>query len=100
MMNITTQEIYTFKLLTGEELVARVITNNDDHLLIEHPILTMLSQQGLQMVPGLFSANLDHAVRLMHASIALVGETRDDVKNSWIQATTGIEPVTKKILTG
>jgi hypothetical protein len=52
------------------------------------------------MMPGLFSANLDRKVTLNKNSWVLVAETREDVRNSWIQATTGIAPVTKQIITG
>lgn len=99
-MNLETDQIYTFKLNTGEELVARLVALNPDHILIQHPILTVLSPQGLQMMPGLFSANLDKTLRLNNASWAMIAETRDDVRDSWIQATTGIAPVRKQIITG
>jgi len=102
MKTLETGNIYTFKLTTGEEIVAKYLGENsaDRYLVIEHPILTVLSPQGLQMMPGLFSANLDHEVKLNNHSWVLVAETREDVRNSWIQATTGIAPVTKKIITG
>ena len=100
MKTLETNTIYTFKLLTGEELVAKLLEINDDHMIVEHPIMTVISQQGLQMMPGLFSANLDKTVRLNNSSWAMIGETRDDVRDSWIQATTGIAPVRKQIITG
>lgn len=99
-MTPTNDEIYTFKLNTGEEFVARVLDIFPDYMIIQHPISTVLSPQGLQMMPGLFSANLDKNVRLNNASWAMIAETRDDVRNSWIQATTGIAPVSKQIITG
>jgi hypothetical protein len=99
-MNLTVDTVYTFKLNTGEELVAKLIAINPDHLVIQHPILTVLSQQGLQMMPGLFSANMEHELRLNTASWAMIAQTRDDVRDSWIQATTGIAPVRKQIITG
>jgi len=99
-MNLNTDEIYTFKLITGEELVARVQEINSDHMIIQHPILTVLSTQGLQMMPALFSSNQDKNVRLNNSSWAMIAETRDDVRDSWIQATTGIAPVRKSIITG
>jgi SPX domain protein involved in polyphosphate accumulation len=99
-MNIELDQIYTFKLNTGEELVAKLAAINLDHLLIQHPILTVLSPQGLQMMPGLFSANMDKTVRLNNTSWAMIADTRDDVRDSWIQATTGIAPVRKSIITG
>lgn len=99
-MNLELDTIYTFKLNTGEELVAKLTKIEPDYLEIDHPILTVISQQGLQMMPGLFSANLDKTMRLNNASWALIAETRDDVRDSWIQATTGITPVRKQIITG
>ena len=97
---IETNTIYTFKLITGEEFVAKITEINPDHMIIEHPILTVISPQGLQMMPALFSANQDKTVRLNNSSWAMIAETREDVRNSWIQATTGIAPVTKQIITG
>lgn len=99
-MKLETKTIYSFKLNTGEELVARLVEVNDDHMVIEHPIMTVLSPQGLQMMPGLFSANMDQNMRLNNSSWAMIAETRDDVRDSWIQATTGIAPVRKQIITG
>ena len=99
-MKLLTNNIYTFKLNTGEELIARVVEIAPDHMIIEHPILTVISQQGLQMMPGLFSADLGQNVRLNNASWAMIAETRQDVRDSWIQATTGIAPIRKQIITG
>lgn len=99
-MNLELNTVYTFKLNTGEELVAKLLEITPDHMLIEHPILTVISPQGLQMMPGLFSANQDKIVRLNNSSWAMIAETRDDVRDSWIQATTGITPVRKSIITG
>jgi hypothetical protein len=99
-MKLETNNIYTFKLNTGEELIARIVEIESDHMIIEHPILTVISQQGLQMMPGLFSADLGQNVRLNNASWAMIAETRQDVRDSWIQATTGIAPVRKQIITG
>jgi hypothetical protein len=99
-MNLTVNTVYTFKLNTGEELVAKLTEIAADYLVIQHPILTVLSQQGLQMMPGLFSAKMEQEMRLNNASWAMIAETRDDVRDSWTQATTGIAPVRKQIITG
>jgi hypothetical protein len=99
-MNLTINTIYTFKLASGEELVARIMAINPDHLVIAHPILTALSPQGLQMMPGLFSADLSQNVRLNNSNWVMIAEAREDIKNSWIEATTGIRPATRQIITG
>lgn len=99
-MNLSINNIYTFKLASGEELVAKITAINPDHVMIQHPILTIVSPQGLQMMPGLFSADLSHDVLLNKSCWVFIAEPRQDVRDSWIEATTGIKPVTKKIITG
>ena len=95
-MTIEPEEIYTFKLTTGEEVVAKVLEIHEDSLVIRTPISTVLSQQGLQMMPTLFSSVLEQNVRLNKNAWVMVAVTRNDVRNSYIEATTGIAPVTNK----
>ena len=52
------------------------------------------------MMPTLFSANKDKNMRLNNSSWAMIAEAREDVRNSYIQATTGIAPISKQIITG
>jgi hypothetical protein len=99
-MTIEPEEIYTFKLTTGEEVVAKVLEIHEDSLVIRTPISTVLSQQGLQMMPTLFSSVLEQNVRLNKNAWVMVAVTRNDVRNSYIEATTGIAPVNKQIITG
>ena len=99
-MKIETNTIYTIKLITGEELVTKIKSMTDQHYVVDYPITTMVSPQGLQMVPSLFSADLSQEVCINISSIAMISHTREDVSNSWIEATTGIKPVTKQIITG
>ena len=99
-MTIEPNEIYTFKLTTGEEVVAKVLEIHEDSLVIKTPISTVLSQQGLQMLPTLFSSVMEQNVRLNKNAWVMVAVTRNDVRNSYIEATTGITPVNKQIITG
>ena len=99
-MTPKSNEIYTFKLTSGEEIVARLIAQDTDGITIENPILCALSPQGLQMMPALFSITPGKNVRLNNSSWAMIADTRDDIRSSWIQATTGIAPVSKQIITG
>lgn len=98
---IEQDEIYTFKLSTGEEIVCRVKEINESTAIAVHPVSCVVSQQGLQMMPSMFSSNLDNTVQISLANIVLVGDTREDVKSSYLQATTGIQtPPAKQIITG
>jgi len=52
MTTPSANQIYTFKMTTGEEIVAKIVSISDDHLIVSHPILCALSPNGLQMMPG------------------------------------------------
>jgi hypothetical protein len=98
-MNVTPNKTYTFKLVSGEEFIAKVIEVKNDFLIINQPISTVITPQGLQMVPSLFSANLDEDIQLNSNSYSMVAEPREDVADSYRQATTGISvPPRKQII--
>lgn len=97
---ITVNEVYTFKLASGEEFIAKVTGFDSDSYTLTEPISTVIGPQGLQMMPSLFSANQDKPVLLNKSSIAMVAQSRDDVRAKYIEATTGITTPTKSIITG
>ena len=94
-MNLETGKIYTLKLNSGEELVAKVLKSEFGTLQVSHPLSMAMSQQGIQMVPSLFSADLKK-VDINTASIAMSTEARDDVVKAYTEATTGLDLSTAK----
>lgn len=98
-MIIDLNEIYTFKLLTGEEFVAKVAEIHPTYYIVKQPISTVISPQGLQMMPMLFSASHDHNMQLNTHGCAMIAVPREDVKNSYIEATTGLK-ISKQLITG
>jgi len=100
-MELKVDEIYTFKLNSGEELIAKVLEIKDTHLVITEPVSIGPSPQGgLGLVPSLFTYNNREKVRLNTNSLALVAETDDNVKTKYIEATTGLQVPGKKVLLG
>jgi len=99
-MEITKNEIYTFKLNSGEELVANVEEVNDDHYMIYKPVSIAPGQQGMQMIPSAFTMDLDKNVRLNISAITMIFETNEDVVKSYKQATSNIVTPDKQILKG
>jgi hypothetical protein len=100
-MELKANEIYTFKLNSGEELVAKVIATTEVYLTISEPVSIGPSPQGgLGLVPSMFTYNNRENVRLNTSSLALVAETDDNVKTKYIEATTGLQVPGKKVLLG
>lgn len=92
--------VYTFKLNSGEELIAKVIQAGGDFIVIEEPVSIAPTQQGMQMIPSVFTANPKGDFKLNTSSIALYAETDDSVRMKYLEATTGIKVPDKKIVLG
>lgn len=99
-MNFEKDTVYTIKLNSGEELVAKVVGVEFGRLTVSKPVSMAPGPQGLQLVPSLFSSNPDKNVDINITSISMSTPTRDDVETAYIEATTGITVGSKQILAG
>ena len=92
--------VYTFKLNSGEELIAKVKLSGGDWILIEEPVSIAPMQQGMQMIPSVFTADPKAEFKLNTNSIAIVANTDDSLKMKYLEATTGIKVPDKKLILG
>jgi len=99
-ISITPNTVYTLKLNSGEELIAKVIQTGSEFITIEEPVSIAPTQQGMQMIPSVFTANPKGEFKLNTNSIALYAETDDSIKMKYLEATTGIKVPDKKIVLG
>jgi hypothetical protein len=99
-VSLTLNTVYTLKLNSGEELIAKVTDSGSDFITIEEPVSIAPTQQGMQMIPSVFTADPKGIFRLNTNSIALYAETDDSVKMKYLEATTGIKVPDKKLILG
>lgn len=97
---LATDEVVTFKLISGEELIAKVKSVESDHIVIEEPVSVAPGPQGMSLIPSIFTANPRNLTRLNTNSITLVTETNESIKTKYIEATTGLTVPDKKIVMG
>ena len=100
-MTLEVGKVYTFKLNSGEELIAKVqseIVNGG--ILISEPVSIAPAQHGMQMIPSMFTADPSVSVTLNTSCVTMFSETEDSIKMKYIEATTGIKIPDKKILVG
>jgi hypothetical protein len=95
-----TGKVYTFKLNSGEEMITKVVEITRDNIIIEEPVSIAPGQQGMQMIPSVFTAEPKGKFTLNTSSIALYAETEINIKDKYIEATTGIKLPDKKIVLG
>jgi hypothetical protein len=102
MMQITAEpgKVYTFKLNSGEELIAKVNKSDNEWIEIEHPVSVAPGPQGMGLVPSMFTAEPGAQIKLNICSVSIYALTEDAVKMKYIEATTGIKIPDKKIIMG
>jgi hypothetical protein len=101
-MNIELEhnQVYTFKMNSGEEMVAKVKQSGGDWITLEEPVSIAPGPQGMGLVPSLFTADPKEEIKLNTNSVALVSKTDDSVKMKYLEATTGIKVPEKKLILG
>lgn len=99
-MNINVGEVYTFKLTSGEEVVARVTAVEDQYVLLHDPVSVAPGPQGLGLIASLFTANPKADTRLNTNNVTIHALTDESVKSKYIEATTGLVVPDKKIIMG
>lgn len=91
-------DIVTIKLLSGEEIVGKLVEKTTDFVFLSKPIHVVMgpvnnNQVGLSMYPVLSSVNDPGAVQFPMAALSIRPlRTGDEVKRKYIQITTGLLP--------
>ena len=93
--------IYTIKIANGDEIVSKIVDiDTDGNYIIQKPLTIVPTREGIQMIASLFTANPEKNASLNKSQCSMIALSRDEVRDSYIEATTGIKPVSNKILMG
>lgn len=100
-MTLEVGKVYTFKLNSGEEVVAKMTAECvGNYIAVSEPVSIAPGPQGMGLVPSMFTADPAQSVTINTNSIAMYSETEDSVRMKYIEATTGIKVPDKKIIMG
>jgi hypothetical protein len=84
-------EVVTFKLTSGEEVVAKLVEETETYYKLSRPMVLSMTQQGVGMMPYLFTVHPDTEVKLNKATITMVEATDKSFADQFLQSTTGIK---------
>ena len=99
-MSVEAGKTYTLRLGYGEEIVATITALDSSTYTLSKPVAVVPGQQGIQLMNSLFTADPEAEVTVNRSSVAMIAPVREDVGDSYLEATTGIKPVRSKILLG
>ena len=86
--------VVTFKIVNGDEIVAKIVSEDANNYVVSKPTTVMPSQQGLGLIQSMFTSELNKSITLSKSHVMMHAPTVEDVKNHYIETTTGIKPVT------
>ena len=99
-MNVELNKIYSLKVTSGEEIVGKVIEQTETTIKLAQGITIGMGQQGMQMIPAMFTTLPTSEITINTANITMFAETAEDVQDAYREATTGIKVPDKKIIMG
>ena len=99
-MSVEVGKTYTMRMGYGEEIVAKITAYDSSTFTLSKPVAVVPGQQGIQLMNSLFTADPEAEVTVNRSSVAMIAPVREDVGDSYLEATTGIKPVRSKILMG
>lgn len=99
-MKINFEDVFVIKTGYGEEIITRIANEDDECYSLVKPQVVVASPQGVQMIPGMFTADPESEVILKKAHCAMISKARREVADGYLEAVTGIKPVSSKILMG
>lgn len=87
-------DVVTFKLTTGEEMIARYQGESlTDYQIMKPVTLTPTPNGGLGMIPSMFSVDLGTStITLQKNAVAMTALSRKEVSDEYIRGTSGIKP--------
>lgn len=87
----TNGDVVTIKLTSGEEVIARFEEETSTGIKVSKPMMLSVSQQGVGMMPYMFTVNPDTSIVFNRSAVAVISATDEDFAKQYTTSTTGIQ---------
>ena len=88
---VTAGEVVTFKLTSGEEIVAKLIEDGPMHYKLSRPMVIGMGPKGPGLMPYLFTVHPDKEIKIAKSTITVVEATDKQFADQFIEQTSGIK---------
>jgi len=93
-------KVYTFKLGSGEEMIAKVTCIDNHTVLIEDPVSVAPGPQGMGLIPSMFTSDPAEKTQLNMNCVSIWCLTDDSIRLKYAEAVSGIKVPEKKLILG
>lgn len=87
-------DIVVFKIITGEEIVAKLVEETPNGYVVSKPCTVLPSQQGIGLMQSLMCADININTTLNKSAVVMSAPAIDRIQAHYIQTTTGIQTET------
>ena len=94
-MQVEINKVYTFKLTNADEIVGKVVAITEDSYVIAQPLSAVPTEKGIQLIYTVFTGDPKENATINKTAVAMICQTREEVGDHYLEATTGIKPVRK-----
>lgn len=83
-------DVVSFKISSGEEIIGRFLREDNDTVTITKPSVLMMNQQGMGMVPFMFTVNPDSEYQIYKSTVIVQALTDEGIAKEYLAKTSGI----------
>lgn len=87
-------DIVSFKLVNGDEIVAKVVNQDSGSWELSRPCTVLPSPKGIGLVQSLFTADQNKNISIKDQHVMMHSLCVKEIANHYFEVTTGIKPVT------
>lgn len=88
--NYNENDVISFKLSTGEEIITRYVRQDSDIYYVTKPTVLMMGQQGMGMMPFMFTVDPDAEYAIPKNNILVHAATDVEIAKQYLSKTSGI----------
>jgi hypothetical protein len=86
----TNGDVVSIKLSSGEEMIARLDSENDTNVIVSKPYILIAAQNGMALAPYMFTVTPDTKIKLKINNIICVVKSAKDASDMYIKQSTGL----------
>jgi len=87
------QDVVSIKLSTGDEVVGKLLSEDDNQIVLSKPLALTATQQGMGLVPFMFTVDQESKFPFNKQLVLIIMKTEQEMSSNYIQNTTGLSIV-------
>ncbi len=84
-------DVITIKLVSTEEVIAEVIEDNEEEMVVKRPMTLVVSSKGMGLQPYMITPEIQERLHFHKQNIFAMSKTAKDFTDGYLQQTSGIQ---------